>query len=197
MNQQQTPSERVQQKYPQWIMAVHHFRGQETCLIKREGLLDVARFLYDNPAMAFDFLMDMSAVDYLKFGKVQRSAPTLASPAPLPYFVRSHSSNERWQRLVSNDEYRFDVVYHFFSSHKTHRLRLKVPLSAKDASVISLTGLWASADWFEREIWDMFGIQFAGHPNLKRILMYEGFEGHPLRKDYAVNRRQPLVGPVN
>ena len=66
-----------------------------------------------------------------------------------------------------------------------------------DAEVDSLTSLWAGADWLEREVWDMFGIRFRGHPNLKRILMYDEFVGHPLRKDYPVNKRQPLIGPVN
>jgi NADH-quinone oxidoreductase subunit C len=104
---------------------------------------------------------------------------------------------ESWQRLVSNDECRFDVVYHFYSSGHQHRLRVRVPLTAADPSVPSLTGLWASANWYEREAWDMFGVTFTGHPNLRRLLMYEGFQGHPLRKDYPVDRRQPLVGPVN
>ena len=66
-----------------------------------------------------------------------------------------------------------------------------------DADVDSLTPLWAVADWLEREVWDMFGIRFRGHPNLKRILMYDEFVGHPLRKDYPVDGRQPLIGPVN
>ena len=61
----------------------------------------------------------------------------------------------------------------------------------------SVTTLWPVADWLEREAWDMFGVSFRGHPNLKRILMYDGFEGHPLRKDYPVNKRQPLIGPLN
>lgn len=89
---------------------------------------------------------------------------------------------------------RFQVVYHFFSSNLGHRLRVKVP-AADGGFVPSLTGIWAIADWFERECWDLFGIQFEGHPNLKRILMYEEFVGHPLRKDYPINKRQPLIGP--
>ncbi|MBI3314632.1 MAG: NADH-quinone oxidoreductase subunit C, partial [Candidatus Omnitrophica bacterium] len=75
------------------------------------------------------------------------------------------------------------------------RLRLKVPVDEKDPEVDTLTGLWPGADWYEREVWDMFGIQFKGHPNLKRILMYEEFQGHALRKDYPFNKRQPLIGP--
>ena len=74
---------------------------------------------------------------------------------------------------------------------------MQVPVEEADPEVDSLTPLWAGADWLEREVWDMFGIRFRGHPNLKRILMYQEFVGHPLRKDYPVNRRQPLIGPVN
>lgn len=92
---------------------------------------------------------------------------------------------------------RFEMVYHFYSPKKNHRLRLKVKVDEKDAKVPSLSGLWPIANWFEREVWDMYGIRFEGHPNLKRILMYEGFTGHPLRKDYPYNKRQPLIGPKN
>jgi NADH-quinone oxidoreductase subunit C len=72
-----------------------------------------------------------------------------------------------------------------------------VPVAETEAQVDSLTALWPAADWLEREVWDMFGIRFAGHPHLKRILLYAEFQGHPLRKDYPVNKRQPLIGPVN
>ncbi len=188
---------RVQQRFPQWVIASHQYRGQETVLIHREGFLEMAQFLRDDPGMAFDFLMDTSCVDYLKFGKIQSSSPTLTTPSPLPYYMKPKPLTQTWTRLVSNDEYRFDVVYHFYSSIHNHRLRVKVPLRAAESNIPSVSGLWATANWFEREIWDMFGIRFTGHPNLKRILMYEGFEGHPLRKDYPVRKRQPLIGPVN
>ena len=90
---------------------------------------------------------------------------------------------------------RFDVVYHLLSIPLNRRLRIKVPVEDNEPTVDSLTPLWGSANWLEREVWDMFGIRFKGHPELKRILMYEQFEGHPLRKDYPLRKRQPLIGP--
>jgi len=92
---------------------------------------------------------------------------------------------------------RFEVVYHLYSLRHNHRVRLKVRVEEDDALVPSAVRLWPIADWFEREVWDMFGVRFAGHPDLRRLLMYEEFEGHPLRKDYPVDRRQPLIGPKN
>ncbi len=92
---------------------------------------------------------------------------------------------------------RFEVVYHFYSLSQNTRLRVKVRVQEADPKVASLVPLWPIANWFEREVWDMFGIKFEGHPNLKRILMYEEFVGHPLRKDYPYNKRQPLIGPRN
>jgi NADH-quinone oxidoreductase subunit C len=94
-------------------------------------------------------------------------------------------------------EPRFSVVYHLLSLPFNRRLRLKVPVDAGEPVLESLTLLWGSANWLEREVWDMFGIQFSGHPDLKRILMYDGFEGHPLRKDYPYRKRQPRIGPKN
>ncbi len=88
---------------------------------------------------------------------------------------------------------RFDVVYHLFSLPHKHRLRLKIEVGERDAWAHSVIGLWKAADWLERECYDMFGVEFRGHPDLRRILMYDSFEGHPLRKDYPVTRRQPIV----
>jgi NADH-quinone oxidoreductase subunit C len=84
-------------------------------------------------------------------------------------------------------------VYHFYSFRAKHRLRVKVGVPEEDPIVDSLVPLWKGANWLEREVGDMFGIRFLGHPDLRRILLYEEFQGHPLRKDYPVNQCQPLV----
>ena len=92
---------------------------------------------------------------------------------------------------------RFEVVYHLYSTVKHQRLFVKVAVPEKDTALDSVTTVWPAANWYEREVWDMFGISFTGHPNPKRILMYEEFKGHALRKDYPYNKRQPLIGPMN
>jgi NADH/F420H2 dehydrogenase subunit C len=88
---------------------------------------------------------------------------------------------------------RFEVVYHLNSLERHHRLRVKVAVGGDDPWVHSITGLWKAANWLEREAWDMFGVRFVGHPDLRRILMYPEFVGHPLRKDYPHTKRQPLT----
>ncbi len=95
------------------------------------------------------------------------------------------------------EEPRFEVVYHLYSLARNQRLRVKVRVPEADPVVDSLVGLWASANWMEREVWDLYGIRFRHHPDLRRILLYDEFQGHPLRKDYPKERRQPLVGPRN
>lgn len=94
---------------------------------------------------------------------------------------------------LGKKEPRFEVVYHLYSLRMKHRLRVKVPVPEEDPNVESLTPLWKGANWLEREAWDMFGICFVGHPDLRRILLYEEFQGYPLRKDYPINQCQPLV----
>ena len=88
---------------------------------------------------------------------------------------------------------RFEVVVHLKSLSKGHRLRIKVPVDVDAAEVDSIHELWVAADWYERECHEMYGIRFAGHPNLAPLLLYDGFEGFPLRKDYPKGRQQPLV----
>jgi NADH-quinone oxidoreductase subunit C len=88
---------------------------------------------------------------------------------------------------------RFEMVYHLFSlSHKL-RLRFKTRLSEDDGKIDSLTSIFKNANWLEREAYDMFGVHFEGHPYLRRLFMYEGFEGHPLRKDYPLRKHQPKI----
>ena len=161
-----TPLQRVQEKFSTEIVETHAFRADETIIIRASALRGVAKFLKETPELDFNFLMDLTAVDYLNSagGKIKK-------------------------------ESRFEVVYHFYSLKQNQRLRLKVPLDEKNPEVDTLCDLWPSANWYEREVWDMFGIRFKGHPNLKRILMYEEFQGHALRKDYPFDKRQPLIGP--
>jgi len=85
----------------------------------------------------------------------------------------------------------FQVVYHLYSLKLNHRVRLKVKIPASNPSINTVTNVWKTADWHERETYDMFGIIFKGHPNLERILTPDGFEGYPLRKDYPLKGRQP------
>ncbi len=184
----------VKDRFTDGVKTSHSYRGDATVLLGREFLLEVARTLKEDPIFQMNSLMDLTAVDFSTFG-------TKRSPA---FFVNSGVAVSPSPEIPDQDPWpgppgpaRFVVVYHFFSLPLKHRLRLEVPVEEADAEVDSLSSLWAGADWLEREVWDMFGIRFRGHQNLKRILMYEGFVGHPLRKDYPVNKRQPLIGPVN
>jgi NADH-quinone oxidoreductase subunit C len=189
-----TPIESVRQRFPNAAQASYTYRGDATLVLCRDFLLEVARFLKQDCQLQMNFLMDLTAVDYSTFGK--RPAPAFfassgVSVRPTPQIPDA----DPWPGPPSTS--RFAVVYHFYSHGHKHRLRLIVPVDEADAEVDSLTSLWPAANWLEREVWDMFGIRFRGHPDLKRILTYEQFEGHPLRKDYPVKKRQPLIGPIN
>jgi NADH-quinone oxidoreductase subunit C len=184
----------VKDRYPDAVTSSHCYRGDETIAVRREALLEVARFLKEDSALLMNLLVDVTAVDYSVFGKrPARGFFTSSGVAVRP--ASQIPDAQPWPGPVGRS--RFTVVYHFFSLSHKHRLRLIVALDEADPEVDSLTSLWAGANWLEREVWDMFGIRFRGHPDLRRILMYEEFEGHPLRKDYPVKKRQPLIGPVN
>jgi len=90
-------------------------------------------------------------------------------------------------------EPRFDVVLHVYSVSLKHRVRLYGGVPEEDPTLETLCSVWAGANWFEREAYDLYGVRFKGHPDLRRILMYPEFVGHPLRKDYPKEKRQPLV----
>jgi NADH-quinone oxidoreductase subunit C len=155
----------LRERFGAAVVETHDQHGDETAVVRRESLVDVLRHCRDAPALAFEVLMDLTAVDYLKFPGRE-------------------------------DGPRFEVVYHLYSLTHNHRLRLKVRVEEDDAVVPTAVPLWPIADWLEREVWDMFGVRFEGHPDLRRLLLYEEFVGHPLRKDYPINRRQPLIGPA-
>ena len=186
--------ESVRNRFPDAVLSSHTYRGDATVVLGRQSLLEVARFLKEDPDFEMNFLMDLTAVDYSTFGK--RATPAFFASSGVAVSPSAQIPDEDpWPGPPAQS--RFAVVYHFYSMARKHRLRLLVPVEEADAEVDSLTSLWPGANWLEREVWDMFGINFTGHPDLKRILMYQEFEGHPLRKDYPVKKRQPLIGPLN
>jgi NADH-quinone oxidoreductase subunit C len=132
------------------VAGVKFDREEMTIYVDRANLREACALLRDDPACAFNFLSDVTCVDWY--------------PA----------------------EPRFEVVYHLLSIPKKERVRLKVRLDSASPAVESLTSLWPGANYFEREVFDLFGIRFNGHPYLRRLLMPEDWEGHPLRKDYPV-----------
>ena len=95
--------------------------------------------------------------------------------------------------MRDENEPRYEVVYHFLSLTHKHRLRVKVPLEANDVNVDTISDIYLAANWGERECYDMYGVAFKGHPDLRRVLLYEEFEGYPLRKDYHIHGSQPRV----
>ncbi len=186
--------ELVTSRFPDAVVSSHDWRGDQTVVIQRAAIVDVASFVKTDPALAMNFLMDLTVVDYSTFDEGHQpaffsSSGVSVKPSPLI------PDSDAWPGRPSSA--RFAVVYHFYSTSHKHRLRVIVPVEESECEVDSLVNLWHGANWFEREAWDMFGVVFRGHPDLTRILMYEEFEGHPLRKDYRVNKRQPLIGPVN
>ncbi len=93
-------------------------------------------------------------------------------------------------------DWRFEIAYQLYSLAHNHRFRVKVAVEDDSVTVPSVWQSWRTANWMEREVFDQFGIRFSGHPNLRRILNHEDFVGHPLRKDYPINRRQKLSRPI-
>jgi len=134
----------------QSVEGVKFDREEMTIYVPREVIRQAAALLKDDPACPFNYLSDITCVDW-------------------------HPS-----------EPRFEVIYHLLSIPHKERVRLKVRLSGENPALDSITSVWPGANYFEREVFDLFGIRFNGHPYLRRILMPETWEGHPLRKDYPV-----------
>ncbi len=151
---------RLQERFSTQITATNVELSELTVELPREQLLSVCRALRDESAFAFEQLIDVCGVDYLEYGNGVWSGP------------------------------RFAVVYHLLSVKNNHRIRLRTFVDDDVPMVPSVIELWNSANWFEREAFDLFGIVFDGHPDLRRILTDYGFVGHPFRKDF------PLSGNV-
>jgi len=147
-------------------------------------LVDVCRALRDTDGLAFDTLIDVCGVDYLDYGRDEWRTASATRTG----FSRGVNRNAARPAVEAG---RFAVVYHLLSVALNQRLRLRVYCEdSNDPMVPSVVGIWASANWFEREAFDLYGILFGGHPDLRRILTDYGFIGHPFRKDF------PLSGNV-
>jgi NADH-quinone oxidoreductase subunit C len=164
-------------------ITVERARRELTLTVPPQRLLEVMRTLRDGPAFRFEECIDVCGVDYLGYGASEWATSAASSTG----FGRAA---ERGQPQGSDGEQRFAVVYHLLSIALNHRLRVKVFLDAAEPVVDSVIDIWRGVDWFEREAFDMFGILFVGHPDLRRILTDYGFVGHPFRKDF------PLSGHV-
>jgi NADH-quinone oxidoreductase subunit C len=176
----------VSRVLPDQLRAVANHVGELTYEVAAERLLEAAALLRDAPTLKFEQCMDVCGVDYLEHGRAEWKTQDATSSG----FSRGVARGPEIDAPIAPGR-RFAVVYHLLSISLNQRLRLRVHC-ADDAEpmVDSVTGIWAGTDWFEREAFDMFGILFKGHPDLRRLLTDYGFIGHPFRKDF------PLSGNV-
>ncbi len=159
--------------------------GEVTMVIPREQLLTIATELRDDEAFLFEELVDACGVDYAGYGESEWLTQE-ASTAGFSRGVDRHNIDVS----ARGDNDRFAVVYHLLSMAHNQRLRLRAFVDATQPIIDSVVDIWRGADWFEREAFDLYGIMFSGHPDLRRILTDYGFVGHPFRKDF------PLGGTV-
>jgi NADH-quinone oxidoreductase subunit C len=176
----------VARALPDQLRAVPNTRRELTYEVAAPRLLEAARVLRDAPELKFEMCMDVCGVDYLEHGRAEWKTQDATSSG----FSRGVARSAAIDAPVAPGR-RFAVVYHLLSLSLNQRLRLRV-FCADDAEpmVDSVSGIWAGTDWFERETFDMFGVLFKGHPDLRRLLTDYGFIGHPFRKDF------PLSGNV-
>jgi NADH-quinone oxidoreductase subunit C len=173
---------RLEQDFADELLDCDIDRGEITLNVVAEQLRSVCVRLRDE--FGFSQLMDLCGVDYSEYGG--SSWETKQSTE----FGFSRAVDGANHSQPVDDGFRFAVVYHLLSIQHNQRVRLKVRLDAETPVIDSVTDIWNSADWFEREAFDMFGILFSGHQDLRRILTDYGFVGHPFRKDF------PLIGNV-
>ncbi len=209
-------AEAVEARLGERVQRLDNTAGELAYAVAPGDLLDCCRILRDTEGMQFEMLMDVCGVDYLSYGRAEwdtasatatgfsrgvlgrgdspGGGPARGGSAPGGTAAGGSAANASGagEPLAETDYQppsRFAVVYHLLSISNNARLRLKVACEDNERPIVdSVTGVWASADWFEREAFDLFGILFTGHPDLRRILTDYGFIGHPFRKDF------PLIG---
>lgn len=178
-------SNKINEKFSMWIERTTVAYGELTVEVIPEHLLVFAIELRDDPELDFKMLIDVCGVDYLHYGlddwQTQSSSETGFSRGVTNTLLREAPAHAT----------RFAVVYHLLSLNKNQRIRLRVNIpTGTDLLVDSVMDIWPAADWFEREAFDLYGVLFRGHPDLRRLLTDYGFVGHPFRKDF------PLIGKV-
>lgn len=174
----------IENQYAQWIETASITFDQLTIDVKPKHLIDLCLMLRDQPQFDFKMLLDVCGVDYLHYGLDDWQTESTTATG----FSRGVTKLTREEPGKPN---RFAVVYHLLSLTHNHRVRLRANIPDEtEVMVDSVIDIWPSANWFEREAFDLFGILFRGHPDLRRILTDYGFNGHPFRKDF------PLIGKV-
>ena len=182
----ETLSAHIHEKLSSLIHSSSVAFGELTLEIAPHHLRYVCLTLRDEPGFEFNMLIDVCGVDYLQYGIAEWETYTSTATG----FERGVMVDQFQQATSKPREQRFASIYHLLSLTKNHRVRLKVLLDSQHPSVPSVVDIWPSANWFERESFDLFGIHYEGHPDLRRILTDYGFIGHPFRKDF------PLIGNV-
>jgi NADH-quinone oxidoreductase subunit C len=162
--------ETLRSQFGDAIRHVVEFRNQLIIWIAPERLVEICTFLRDDPRLRYNFLSDLAGLD--RIGMTEESLSSGADPAQM------------------HDALRFVVNYQLLSLPNKHRLWLKVGLPSSDPVVASVAGVWPTANFHEREVYDLFGIDFTGHPDLRRILMPEDWDGFPLRRDYPLGHEE-------
>ena len=184
----ETLAARIEERFDTRMTRVDSSCGELTYELDRDDLSEIATALKEEADFAFDMLMDVCGVDYLTYGTDEWNTEGATDTG----FSRGVEQKPViLDEAEAFDPRRFAVVYHLLSIKNNSRLRLRVFAGADNPPILdSVVPIWSSANWFEREAFDLFGILFDGHPDLRRILTDYGFIGHPFRKDF------PLTGNV-
>jgi len=185
MTDVKTLATQIQERFGDKILDSKIAVGQLTVEISRDHLRELCLKLRDEPDFQFNQLMDVCGVDYLHYGATEWATEDTSTTG----FSRG-VDEDLHERVTTWDKPRFAVVYHLLSLPHNHRIRIRTFVEGEPLAVPSVVDIWSAANWFEREAFDLFGILFDGHPDLRRILTDYGFVGHPFRKDF------PLTGNV-